>query len=176
MLANGKSREFFPELSPRRGEWIAWGTTSLVWGTWIVLIFAGQPTSFWLPLLGVPLGLIAMGISLGNWLDRHTVIRLDEESIYYSNGLRRVALQWDEIQEVRVLPAQWGQKVQVFGERTYFAFHTLGEVTANGKTLGRTGFVEGDFIVQCVLDEAQLSSSNQIDIGGQQDGYYYSRD
>jgi hypothetical protein len=176
MLDNENIREYRPELTPRRGEAIAWGTSSLVWSAWIILILAGQPVSFWLPLLGVPLGLIALGISLGNWLDRHTIIRLDNDSIHYSNDLRRVLLQWEEIQEVRVLPAQWGEKVQVFGKRSYFAFHTLGEVTANGKILGRTGFEEGDIIVQRILEEAKLSSRHQIDVGGQQDGYSYSRD
>lgn len=169
-------QEYRPVSTPRRGEAIAWGTASLVLGTWIILIITDQLVSFWLPLLGMPLGLIAMGISLGNWLDRHTVIRLGAESIYYSNGLRRVMLQWEDINEVRVLPAQWGEKVQVFGERAYFGFHTLGEVIANGRILGRTGFDEGDFILRRIIEEAKLSSSHQIDIGGKQEGYYYSRE
>lgn len=176
MHDNEQIQEYRPELTPRRGEAIAWGTSSLVWGAWIILILTGQPVSFWLLLLGVPLGLIAISISLGNWLDRHTIIKLDDDSIYYSNGLRLVLLQWEEIREVRVLPAQWGEKVQVFGTRSYFAFHTLGEVSANGKILGRTGFEEGDIIVQKILEDAKLSSKRQIDFGGLQDGYYYSRE
>jgi hypothetical protein len=87
-----------------------------------------------------------------------------------------VQLKWQEIQEVRVLPAQWGKKVQVFGERSYFGFHTLGEVSANGKVLGRTGFVDGDRVLEQILDRAALSEVKQVEAGGQQEGYYYSRE
>ena len=76
---------------------------------------------------------------------------------------------------MRVLPAQWGEKVQVFGEEAYFGFHTLGEVTANGRVLGRTGFVKGDQILEHVLEKSGLSESKQIELGDQQEGYYYSR-
>ena len=169
-------QEFHPEVASRRGELIAWGSTVLVNGVWILLILAGQPFSFWLPILGIPLILVASGISLSNWMDRHTVIKLGEKDIYFSNGLRHTPLLWREIQEVRVLPAQWGKKVQVFSENAYFGFHTLGEVIAQGKTLGRTGFVEGDLILEVILDNAGLSAEKHVDIGGQREGYYYSRE
>lgn len=169
-------QEYNPELVSRRSELIAWGSAILVNGTWLLLILFGQPLSFWLPILGIPLILIAAGMSLGNWMDRHTVLKLDFESIFFSNGLRHVQLKWQEVQEVRVLPAQWGKKVQVFGERSYFGFHTLGEVSANGKVLGRTGFVDGDRVLEQILDRAALSEVKQVGVGGQQEGYYYSRE
>jgi hypothetical protein len=175
MNIQAERQEFHPELVSRRSELIAWGSALLVDGVWILLILTGQLSSFWLPLLGVPLILIALGISLANWMDRHTIIKLDEQRISFSNGLRHTLLQWNDIQQVRVLPAQWGKKVQVFGERSYFGFHTLGEVFAYGKPLGRTGFVEGDFILQVILDKADLSAVNQINVEGRQEGYYYSR-
>ncbi len=148
----------------------------MVNGTWILLIFFGQSLSFWLLILGIPLILIAAGMSLGNWMDRHTVLKLDSESIFFSNGLRHVQLKWQEIQEVRVLPAQWGKKVQVFSERSYFGFHTLGEVRANGKVVGRTGFVGGERVLEQILDRAVLSDVKQVEVGGEQEGYYYSRE
>jgi len=77
---------------------------------------------------------------------------------------------------VRVLPAQWGKKVQVFGDQTYFGFHTLGEVRANGNVLGRTGFVDGDRVLEQILDRTALSEVKQVEVGGQQEGYYYSRE
>ncbi len=169
-------QEFRPELVSRRSELIVWGSALLVDGVWILLILIGQPFSFWLPILGLPLTLVALGISLSNWMDRHTIIKLAEHGISFSNGLRHTSLQWNEVQEVRVLPAQWGKKAQVFGERVYFGFHTLGEVTAHGRSFGRTGFVEGDFILQIILDKAGLSAVKHFDVGGQQEGYYYSRE
>ena len=169
-------QEYNSELVSRRSELIAWGSAILVNGTWLLLILFGQPFSFWLPILGIPLILIAAGMSLGNWMDRHTVLKLDFESIFFSNGLRHVQLKWQEIQEVRVLPAQWEKKVQVFSERSYFGFHTLGEVRANGKVLGRTGFVDGDRVLEQILDRAALSEVKQVEVGGLQEGYYYSRE
>lgn len=167
--------EFRPELVSRRSELIAWGTAILVNGAWLLLLIFNQSLSFWLPILGIPLLLIAIGMSLGNWIDRKTKLKLEVEGVYFSNGLRHVSLNWDEIKEVRVLPAQWGEKVQVFGEESYFAFHTLGEVKSNGRVLGRTGFIEGEQILEHILDKSGLSESKQIELGDQQEGYYYSR-
>ena len=175
MNIQAERQEFHPELVSRRSEMIAWGSALLVDVVWILLIITGQYFSFWLSILGVPLTLIAMGISLSNWMDRHTIIRLDERGISFSNGMRHTSLQWNEIQEVRVLPAQWGKKIQVFGKKSYFGFHTQGEVIAHGRSLGRTGFADGDFILQNILDKANLSAVKQIDVGDQQEGYYYSR-
>ena len=168
-------QEFHPELVSRRSKMISWGSALLVDVVWILLIVTGQTFSFWLPILGVPLTLVALGISLSNWMDRHTIIRLDEQEVSFSNGLRHTALRWNEIQEVRVLPAQWGKKIQVFGRQSYFGFYTHGEVFAHGRSLGRTGFVDGDFILQNILEKARLSAVKQIVVGDQQEGYYYSR-
>jgi hypothetical protein len=140
-----------------------------------MLILFGQRLSFWLPILGIPLILIASGMSLGNWMDRHTILKIDLEGIFFSNGLRHVQLKWREIREVRVLPAQWGKKVQVFGERSYFGFHTLGEIRANGKVLGRTGFVNGDQVLEKILSRTALIEVKKVEVGGQQEAYYYSR-
>ena len=167
---------FKPELVSRRSELIAWLSAVLVNGTWIVMLLLGQSMSFWLPILGIPLLLIAFGMSLGNWMDRHTFLKLESQGVAFNNGLRNVQLAWLEIKEVRVLPAQWGQKVQVFGEDSYFGFHTLGEIEANGRVLGRTGFVEGERVLKQILERAELSETKQIDIGNQQEGYYYSRE
>jgi hypothetical protein len=174
--SNSAHQVFKPELISRRGELIAWGSAVLVNGTWILLIFFEQPLSFWLPVLGIPLLLIAAGISLSNWMDRHATMKLDMDGIYFSNGLRRVQLKWFEIKEVRVLPAQWGKKVQVFGERSYFGYHTLGEVETNGKVLSRTGFADGERILEQIINRAELRETKQIEVGSQQEGYYYTRE
>lgn len=176
MNASLERQVFKPELVSRRGELIAWLGSFLVNGAWVVLLLFGQPLSFWLPILGFPLLLIASGISLSNWMDRHTFLKLESQGVAFSNGLRNVRFTWLEIKEVRVLPAQWGQKIQVFGEDSYFGFHTLGEVEANGRLLGRTGFVEGEQVLKQILEKAGLSETKQVDIGNQQEGYYYSRE
>jgi len=170
-----EKKEYKPELVSRRSELIAWGGAVVVNGAWLALILFDQSMSYWLPILGIPLLLIAIGISLGNWMDRKTILKLDMNGIDFNNSLRHAKLSWDEIKEVRVLPAQWGEKVQVFGEEVYFAFHTLGEVTSNGRVLGRTGFKDGDRILEHILLKSGLSESDQVDLGDQQEGYYYSK-
>jgi hypothetical protein len=169
-------KEYRPELIPRRGEAIAWLGTLMVVGTWVILILIGNRVSFWLPILGVPLALVAIGISLGNWMDRRTILKVSSLGINFRNGLRWVEIGWNDIREVRVLPAQWGKKVQVFSEGSYFGFHTLGEVSAHGKSLGRTGFKEGEQILKMILDQADLKLVQQVDVGNTQEGYYYARE
>lgn len=176
MERQAEVQEYKPELAPRRGELIAWGCAVLLNGSWILLIAFNQPLSFWLPFLGLPMILIASGISLANWMDRKTTITIKLASIYFSNGLRHVLFNWQEIQEVRVLPAQWGKKVQVFGEHAYFGFQTLGEVEAYGRVLGRTGFVDGERILMQILKRAELGEARQVEVGGPLDAYYYSRE
>ena len=170
-----EQNEFKPEMVSRRSELIAWVSALAVNGIWLLLVIFNLSMSFWLPILGIPLLLIAIGMSLGNWMDRRTILKINTDNIYFSNGLRHVLLNWEEIQEVRVLPAQWGEKVQVFGEQSYFGFHTLGEVRANGKVLGRTGFMDGSRILKQILEHTGLSEVKQVELGDKQEGYYYSR-
>ena len=168
-------QEFRPELISRRGELIAWGSTLLVGGAWFVLRNSAGRASLLVPLLFIPLLLAALSISLGNWMDRHTVLRLDPEGVGFSNGLRNVQLKWDQIQQVRVLPAAWGKKVQVFGGQSYFGFFTLGEVKAQGRVLGRTGIAEGEFALQRILESAQLHKIQPLGPDQGQEGHSYVR-
>ena len=168
-------QEFRPELISRRGELIAWGSALLVGGAWFVLRHSTGFASRLVPFLAVPLLIAALSISLGNWIDRHTVLRLDLERVRFSNGLRHVQLNWDQIQQVRVLPAAWGKKVQVFGEQAYFGFFTLGEVKAQGRVLGRTGIAAGESALQCILESAHLHEVHPLSPDRGQEGYYYVR-
>ena len=167
---------YHPELISRRGEAIAWTAVLLVAAGWVILRLYGQPVPFVLPLLGVPLLLAALGISLGNWMDRHTALRLEPGGLVYQNGLRRVRLKWEEIQRVRVLPAPWGKKVQVFGRQAYFAFNTLGEVKVQGRTMGWVGFSAGDQILEQILSSADLHPVQSSESSGVGEIYNYARD
>lgn len=167
---------YHPELISRRGEAIAWTGVLLVIAGWVVLRLYGQPVPFMLPLLGVPLLLAALGISLGNWMDRHTALSLEPDGLAYHNGLRHVRLKWEEIQRVRVIPAPWGKKVQVFGRQAYFAFNTLGEVKVQGRTMGRVGFSAGDQILEQILSSADLHPVQSSESSGVGEIYNYARD
>lgn len=162
-------REFRPALLPRRGEWTAWGLFLAVSATMIFL----QRISYahtWAWLFWGFLLFSALSISLGNWMDRKTFIRLEADGIRFENGLRRVRLGWSEVQHVVVSPARWGRRVQVVGQHAHFAFRTLGEIEFQGKVRGETGFADGRAILEIILREAGLHLKEKSN-----SAYYYAR-
>ncbi len=164
-----ETREFRPELLTRRGEWTAWSLTlAASIGMWFLNRSGYIPTWAW--IFWIFLLVSGMSISLGNWIDRNTVIRLDADGIRFENGLRRTQLGWHEVQKVAVMPARWGKSVQVIGEKTHFGFKTLGEVHFQGEMRGRTGFSEGKAILDAILNEAELELVEES-----QSAYYYAR-
>jgi hypothetical protein len=167
---NSPITEYRPELLPRRGEWVAWGLALLVAGTWLWLLLSRQRASSALPLLAAVLFFSATSISMGNWMDRHTLLVVDADGVRFENGLRHIQMKWQEINEVRLFPATWGNKVQVFGENVYFHFHTLGEVKYRGEVRGKTGFAKGEEIMRHII----LNSSLEI-VDHLGEVYYYAR-
>lgn len=174
MLSSDQFRlnlEYRPFLLSRRGEFFAWlcaFISIIAWGTFILL---GDEANPLIKILSVVLIACGMAISLGNWMDRHTLLRINEAGIEYENGLRRIFMPWEQICEVQVFPNAWGNKVRVTGQRTYFAFRMLGEVTVRGVTKGRLGFAEGDKILAHILEKSSLNPVQQTG-----PGYYYVRD
>ena len=159
-----------PELLQRKGEMIAWILAFLVSAAWAVLRWRGLPINPALTILAAVLLLAALSISLGNWMDRKTTLRYDQNGIKFTNGLRRVRLTWDEVEQIRVAPSQWGKKVHVIGVQSYFSFRTLGEVKVQNEVKGQMGFKEGERILKEIL---ALSGLNLVKQNEQV--YYYGR-
>lgn len=156
-------RAYMPERLPVRGEITAWVMAMVVLVTATILRVNQAPWATVALILAGVFVLSAGSISFGNWMDRQTVIRLDEAGVRFSNGVRRANPAWGEIQAVRVLPAQWGaRQVQVVGEMSgnkfHFEFRTLGMVNFQGRERGRTGFAEGEEILETILRKARLQS------------------
>ena len=170
MQSEGERSQYHPELISRRGELTAWTLAILTTGAWIFLAI-GDHRIFWgIPVLAVLLLLSALSISLGNWMDRQSVITVDPAGIKFTNGVRHAELGWHQIQQVKVYKHRWGDKVHVVGERSHFSFRKLGEVTARGQVKGRMGFADGEYILQTVLKSAGLR-----EIEHDQEYYYYAR-
>jgi hypothetical protein len=168
-MSGSETCEFRPELLPRRGEWTAWVLTlAASLGMWFLRRSGYIPMWAW--IFWAFLLFSGMSISLGNWLDRSTVIRVEAGGIHFGNGLRRVWLGWDEVQKVAVLPARWGKSVQVIGEKSHFGFKTLGEVRFQGEVRGRTGFSKGQEILDVILRETGL-----VLVEESNNAYYYAR-
>jgi uncharacterized protein (DUF58 family) len=149
------SREFRPELLPRRGEIMAWlaGIGMLVGLFFATARWGSVSFVFW--LFAAFLLFSALSISLGNWMDRRSVIRLDSNGIAFENGVRSVRLSWPEVQNVAVIPTRLGKRVQVQGAVSHFTFKTMSESTLSGQQL-RTGFADGQEILETVLKECGL--------------------
>lgn len=111
----------------------------------------------------------ALSISLGNWMDRRSVIRLDSDGIAFQNGIRSVRLTWPEVQNVAVVPTRLGKRVQVQSAQSHFTYKTMGESTF-GTQQFRTGFADGQEILETVLKNCGLQ------VKAEKDGMvYYAR-
>ena len=150
-----ENKTHIPELLSRQGEITAW---LLALGAALGLFFLSQRQSlpFWAWFLFAFLTFSAASISLGNWMDRRTNIRLTDDGVYFENGLRKTRLAWDEISAVQTSPARWGTSVQVIGTRAHFSFSTLGEMQFQGQVRGKTGFVAGKQIMDEIIQRSGL--------------------
>ncbi len=165
------TQTYHPELLSRRGELLAWFSALLVISAWIILDVDRQPVMRLVPWMALFLALVASGISLSNWMDRHTFIEVEPGAIKFANGLRRVRIAWTDIRQVQVFPSAWGKKVRVIATQAYFDFRTLGEIKVQGEVKGRTGFTDGDLILQKILESAHLQETERT-----ASGYYYARE
>ena len=163
-------KEFRPELIPRKGERVAWLLLLLALVYLSVALWRDDGLT-WIAVVLVSLMFLSAGsITLGNWVDRKTVLRLNPEGVSFNNGLRNVFLNWEDVREVRVLDSAWGRRVQVQGPETTFTFRTLGEVIMQGELKGRVGFAEGESILNKILE---LSGLQEIETT--EKASYYSR-
>ena len=153
----------------RKAEWLAWlSSIGLFMGLIIVSSTAG-PVSllFW----GFAYFLLfsAGSISLGNWMDRRSVLRIDADGVAYENGLRTVHFKWPDIQNVAVVLTKLGKRVQVQTAQAHFTFKTMGELAMAGQ-LFRAGFADGDEILARILEQTKMV------VKAEQDGMtYYAR-
>ena len=171
MEAHTHPQTFHPTVIPRRGEAYAWGSTLFLLGglaLWTLLTDSPPPWAFW--LFVAFFGLSALSISLGNWMDRHTLLRLQPDGVFFTNGVRRVFLPWESIHSVRVAPDEFGKRVYVRGEGGHFTFRTLSRVKVAGRIQGAFGFPDGETILGHILAAAGLE---QQETSGEET--YYGR-
>jgi hypothetical protein len=162
--------EFRPEQLSRRGERLAWLTAVLSFVAWTLLSLTGRPVLDVVPFMSFFFLFAAASISLGNWVDRRTVLRLEQDGVAFKNGLRNVHLAWDQIKEIQVFAANWGKKVRVIGGQAHFDFRTLGELKLGGEVKGRMGFEQGEFILRQILLATGLK-----EVEHNRNSYYYAR-
>ena len=154
-------QSFRPIRTSRRGELYAWLLTLTVL---LVLLFVPRLQGIF-PLLGIILtvffGLSALFISLHNWMERATIIRVEEQGLAFRNGLRNEHLTWEEITRVEVDNRSFGRRVHVIGEQGHFAFYTQGVVKLGGRASEMTGFEKGEEILSMILEKSRVALSEE---------------
>ncbi|HEY3313166.1 MAG TPA: hypothetical protein VGK00_16120 [Anaerolineales bacterium] len=151
-----ETKTYTPELLSRQGELTAWAL-AVAAGLGLYFLSLRAPLPFWAWFLFAIFAFSAVSISLGNWMDRKTRISLSETGVLFENGLRKAALPWDAVREVRTAPARWGLSVQVIGDQAHFSFSTLGEMRFQGQVRGRTGFTQGQQIMDEIIRSSNLT-------------------
>lgn len=160
---------FTPELLPRQGERNAWILAVLASLALFLLNWQGVVPFFsWIFVIFLVVS--ALSISLGNWMDRHTRLHLSRVGIAFENGLRRADLEWAQINEIRILPARWGEQIHVIGEKAHFSFSTLGELQFQGQNRTKVGFAQGQEILREILKASGLTKKQK-----NEQYAYYSR-
>jgi hypothetical protein len=164
------TREFRPEEVSRRGEAVTWVLVAISLATLVALRFLNADVSLWQITFTLLMVLAAAGMTLGNWMERNTVLILKPDGVHFRNGLRDVTFTWDQIQQVQVSPTRLGKQVHIVGDHAHFNFRTMVEVIHKGKTQGVIGFAGGDFIIDQILKNSSLREIDQAE-----NGHYYAR-
>jgi len=115
-----EQKSYRPIPAPRSGERNAWMLAFLIFVIWFFMRMSGQKVPGSVTIFLILFVVVALLISLSNWTERQTVLQLDQQGILFKNGLRKVSLKWDEIENVKVIPAVWGKRVRVFGHGKQF--------------------------------------------------------
>ena len=171
MQDNTTFQEFHPVLTPRSGEMMAWLAALSLGAAGIALRHQSQLLVGALPYVAVLVSLMAASISLSNWMDRKTVLRLDPQGVFFTNGLRRVSLDYAAIDQIIVFSGALGKRVQVIGGEQHFEFRYLSEVEVLGSSPGRLGFPDGVTILATLLRESGVQRMPH----SQGDTVYYAR-
>jgi len=124
----------------------------------------------WYTVFVVLMVLSAASTTLGNWMDRKTVLILRPKGLDFRNGLRNVSLNWDEIQEVQVFPSRWGKQAHIVGNHAHFSFRTKSELTHQGEIRAKMGFTQGEYIIEQIIKNSGLQKTDQTG-----NGWYYAR-
>jgi hypothetical protein len=158
-------RDFHPEKISRRGELYVWTLAVFSLAALTILRFRVQVVSPWYTVFVVLMFLSATSTTLGNWMDRKTVLSLKPDGLDFQNGLRNVSLNWNEIQEVQIFPSRWGKQAHIVGTHTHFSFRTKSELTHKGEIRSKMGFEHGEFIIEQIIEKGGLQESDQTGKG-----------
>jgi len=142
----------------RRGEAFAWLLTFMAaFYHYTVTRNGPAPAAVW-ALTGSVL-FAALLISLTNWSDRHKRIQLDEQGVFFTNGLQSVRLGWDEIIGAAIYPGNGAYYVRVTSGKHGFLYRIPREGSIIDRTIGQAGFLQGREILDEIIRRSRLEKS-----------------
>lgn len=148
------TREYRPAPVSRKNELVSWGVAFLLISSVVLTSMQGQAVPLAITVLTVFVGLAAVVISFGNWMERKTILVVATGHIHYQNGVRRATLAWDQIQQILVDEDRLSKKVTIIGEQAHFRFRLLSEPRYKGEVRGQFGFEEGDEIMRIITERS----------------------
>lgn len=146
-----------PTPSSRQGELIAWlcalGAGA---GTFVLRLQTGRAMAVGLGLTAFFL-LAGVLISFGQWIDRATSIRLEQDQVVYRSPLRRTRLPWPEIRQLWAAETGGGWRVGVGGQGKGFAFRTPSTLSFASMGSMPVGIAKGEELAAAIRGRAELA-------------------
>jgi hypothetical protein len=159
---SSEEKIYKPELLARQGERNAW-LFAILAGIALAILHLRGVVPFFSWIFVIFLAFSALSISLGNWIDRRSLLRISKTGLSFGNGLRQVDLTWPQITEVRIVPTRWGEQIQVIGGQSHFSFNTLAELQFKGQNRTKVGFAGGQEILKEILKSGGLTKKQEND-------------
>lgn len=171
MLDLSTPQTYKPIQNSRRPELLAWFFSFCII---FILIFSPQTGLFRIGgvILATFFLLSAVTISLGNWQNRNSVLKLSKDKIWYFNGVKELSFTWDEIQRVEVFRGRFNDKINLVSESGSISFDIIGLEQFNQDKTPYYGFREGAEILNFILKQTNLNEQKQDGSGY----YYYQKD
>lgn len=160
-----------PIINSRRSELMAW-----IFSISLIVIQFAQPVTGFFKVGGILLAIFfllsAIIISLGNWTNRKTVLRIREVGIDLDNGIKMITFKWQDIIRIEVFTGRFNDKISLITESGRMNFDIAVSDDNKSATSQRFGFQEGDEILKILLDRSKVSQQ-KVDA----EGYvYYSKE
>lgn len=169
MLDLSTDRVYKPVQNSRKPEIYAW----LLFVA-ITTLLVAIPNSGFLRIAGILLMIFflfsAIAMSIGNWMNRNTKLKLTQQGVVFENALQTVDMGYKNISRVEVHSRRVNDKIIVVGDNERsFGFDLYNEIFLNNKSGGAVGFRDGELILETILYYAELDKSRKK----QAEGYYY---
>jgi hypothetical protein len=142
---------------------MAWVLTAVAGSVGASLFYLSRPLPliFWASFL--LLLLVALAITFSHWLERRTMILLDDQSVSFRSPLREVTFGWNEVEKVLCVKIQGGWRFMVVGTAAAFRFQSLVTLRSGfGRTV-RSGYAKGVEMATFIRRLAGLDQVHQED-------------